>query len=274
MDIWSGIGLATLIYIAGITAASPQDTYEAAKVDGANWWQTFTKIIVPLVRPATATVIILSLIGGLRSFDLIWTMTTGGAGFTSDVISSVIYKQYQAGFYGLSTAGNVMLFLLVTADRRSRCSGCSTATETTHERHAGVGERADVTTETPRRKSRESGAPKPNYWLSAVAIAVFSVVFLRALRVHRADGGQVRSRGSASRSFSLAERRGTFLAEPPGRAGRPRLHHDRAPSSTARSSPSRASRSWSCWPPWPRSSCSAARAGGRPSINVLRPVRV
>ena len=59
------------------------------------------------------TVVTLSLIGGLRSFDLIWAMTKGGPGFTSDVIASVIYKQYQAGFYGLSTAGNVVLFLVV-----------------------------------------------------------------------------------------------------------------------------------------------------------------
>ena len=65
-------------------------------------------------KPATATVIILSLIGGLRSFDLIWTMTKGGPGFASDTIASVIYKQYQAGFFGLSTAGNVVLFVLVT----------------------------------------------------------------------------------------------------------------------------------------------------------------
>ena len=71
--------------------------------------------MLPLARPATFTVILLSLIGGLRSFDLIWAMTRGGPGFTSDVIASVIYKQYQAGFYGLSTAGNVVLFLLVTA---------------------------------------------------------------------------------------------------------------------------------------------------------------
>jgi raffinose/stachyose/melibiose transport system permease protein len=41
-------------------------------------------------------------------------MTGGGPGFSSDVIASVIYKQYQAGFYGISTAGNVVLFLLVT----------------------------------------------------------------------------------------------------------------------------------------------------------------
>ena len=59
--------------------------------------------------------IILSLIGGLRKFDLIWAMTRGGPGFSSDVIASVIYKEYQAGFYGLSTAGNVVLFVVVTA---------------------------------------------------------------------------------------------------------------------------------------------------------------
>jgi len=40
-------------------------------------------------------------------------MTRGGPGFSSDVLASVIYKQYQAGFYGLSTAGNVILFLLI-----------------------------------------------------------------------------------------------------------------------------------------------------------------
>lgn len=114
VDVWKGIGIATLIYIAGIVAI-PQDYYEAARMDGASGLQNFWNITVPLVRPATATVILLSLIGGLRSFDLIWAMTRGGPGFTSDVIASVIYKQYQAGFYGLSTAGNVVLFVVVTA---------------------------------------------------------------------------------------------------------------------------------------------------------------
>ena len=67
------------------------------------------------MTPATATVVLLSLIGGLRSFELIWATTGGGPGFASDVLGSVIYKNYQAGFYGLSTAGNVVLFLVVTA---------------------------------------------------------------------------------------------------------------------------------------------------------------
>jgi len=114
VDIWKGVGLATVIYIAGIVSI-PREFYDAAQSDGASPWQTFRYITLPLARPATTTVIILSLIGGLRSFDLIWAMTRGGPGFTSDVIASVIYKQYQAGFYGLSTAGNVVLFLLVTA---------------------------------------------------------------------------------------------------------------------------------------------------------------
>ena len=92
----------------------PPEYFEAAAVDGAGFWERFRYVIVPLTRPATVTVVILSLIYGLRSFDLIWAMTRGGPGFTSDVIASVIYKQYQAGFFGLSTAGNVVLFLLVT----------------------------------------------------------------------------------------------------------------------------------------------------------------
>ncbi|MEU4427248.1 sugar ABC transporter permease [Actinoplanes sp. NPDC024001] len=114
VDVWKGVGLATLIYIAGIVSI-PHEYFEAARVDGAGAWANFRHLILPLARPATVTVIILSLIGGLRSFDLIWAMTRGGPGFTSDVIASVIYKQYQAGFYGLSTAGNVVLFVVVTA---------------------------------------------------------------------------------------------------------------------------------------------------------------
>lgn len=112
VDLWKGVGLATLIYIAGLATIS-QDYYEAAWIDGATRTQMFFRVTVPLARPATVTVVTLSLIGGLRSFDLIWAMTRGGPGFSSDVLASVIYKQYQAGFYGLSTAGNVILFLLI-----------------------------------------------------------------------------------------------------------------------------------------------------------------
>ena len=69
-DLWKGVGLATLIYMAGLAAISP-DCCEAARIDGASRVQQFWRVTVPLVLPATVTVITLSMIGGLRSFDLV-----------------------------------------------------------------------------------------------------------------------------------------------------------------------------------------------------------
>lgn len=114
VDVWKGIGFATVIYIAGIMSI-PEEYYEALQIDGGNAWNKFRHIIVPLSRPATNAVIILAFISGLRSFDILWPMTRGGPGFATDVIASIIYKQYQGGFYGLATAGNVILFLFVSA---------------------------------------------------------------------------------------------------------------------------------------------------------------
>src|SRR5215510_4976575 len=113
VDVWKGVGIAMVIFIAGILSI-PVEYFEAAKLEGGTW-VAFRHVILPLSRNATFTVILLSFNGGLRTFDLIWTMTHGGPGFASDVLTSVIYKEYQAGFYGLSTAGNVVLFILVTA---------------------------------------------------------------------------------------------------------------------------------------------------------------
>lgn len=111
-DVWKGVGVATVIYIAGIQSID-RSYYEAASIDGASQWHRIRYITLPLVRPAMNSVIILSFVGGMRSFDLIWSMTGGGPGFATDVMASVIYKQYAAGFYGLSTAGNVIMLLFI-----------------------------------------------------------------------------------------------------------------------------------------------------------------
>jgi raffinose/stachyose/melibiose transport system permease protein len=111
IDVWRGIGIATLIFIAGITTI-PTEYFDAAALEGGAWVK-FRHVILPLTRNAMFTVILLSFIGGLRTFDIIWTTTGGGPGFASDVLTSVIFKQYQAGFYGLSAAGNVVLFIMI-----------------------------------------------------------------------------------------------------------------------------------------------------------------
>lgn len=112
VDIWKGVGIATVIYIAGI-ASIPAQYYEALLVDGGNAFDKFRYITLPLVRPARNSVIILSFIGGLRTFDLIMVMTKGGPGFTTYTMSYVIYKLYTNSLYGLSTAGNVIMFIFI-----------------------------------------------------------------------------------------------------------------------------------------------------------------
>lgn len=111
-DVWKGVGVATVIFIAGMQSID-KTFYEAASIDGASAWQRLKAITVPLSRPAMNSVIILSFIGGLRTFDLIWAMTGGGPGYATEVMASTVYKQYAAGYYGLSTAGNVIMFVLI-----------------------------------------------------------------------------------------------------------------------------------------------------------------
>ncbi|MDY3919577.1 MAG: sugar ABC transporter permease [Candidatus Limivivens sp.] len=112
-DVWKGLSISVVIYIAGVQSID-QTYYEAASIDGANGWQKLKNITFPLVAPSQNSIIILSLIGGLRTFDLIWAMTGGGPGFATDVMASVIYKEYAYGFYGLSTAGNVIMLVLIS----------------------------------------------------------------------------------------------------------------------------------------------------------------
>ncbi|MBN2860374.1 MAG: sugar ABC transporter permease [Sphaerochaetaceae bacterium] len=114
VDVWKGVGIAMVIFIAGIQAIDRQ-YYEAARIDGASSFDALRHITLPLSRSSMNTVIMLAFIGGLRSFDLIWVMTKGGPGFTTDLVASIIYKQFQGGFYGIATAGNVILFLIVSA---------------------------------------------------------------------------------------------------------------------------------------------------------------
>lgn len=113
VDVWRGVGLATIIYIAGIMSID-QQYYEALSIDGGGTLHKFWYITVPLCRPAMNSVIILSFIGGLRTFDLVWVMTGGGPGFASELMTSIIFKNFASGFHGLATAGNVILFIMVS----------------------------------------------------------------------------------------------------------------------------------------------------------------
>lgn len=112
VDIWKGIGTALIIYIAGISSIS-KEYFEAAAIDGANSVQSFMKITLPLIVPTINTVLTLSLIGGLRGYELVYTMTGGGPGYATELLGTVIYKLFSRGSYGLATAGYVIMFVIV-----------------------------------------------------------------------------------------------------------------------------------------------------------------
>lgn len=112
-DVWKGLSVSTVIYIAGLQAID-RTYYEAAEIDGASRLQSMMHITLPLVRPAMNTIIILSLIGGLKSFDLIKTMTDGGPGNSSTVLALTVYRQFSNGYYGMSTTGNIIMLVMIS----------------------------------------------------------------------------------------------------------------------------------------------------------------
>lgn len=113
IDVWKGIGTAMLIYVAGISSI-PETYFEAAAIDGATPAQRFTRITLPLLIPTINTVLTLSLIGGLRTYELVYAMTGGGPGYSTELLGSVIYKLFARGSYGLATAGYVIMFIVVS----------------------------------------------------------------------------------------------------------------------------------------------------------------
>ena len=112
MTIWKDFGYATVLYLAGIMAL-PRDVYEAAQIDGANWWQTFRSITLPLLKPTTLLIVITSLISYLQAYVQILVMTKGGPGTDTYTISYLIYDQaFQKYNFGTASAMSVILFVL------------------------------------------------------------------------------------------------------------------------------------------------------------------
>lgn len=112
VDFWKGIGVSTVIYLAGL-GAIPKDYYEAADLDGAGPVKRFFKVTLPLMVPSINSVLTLSLIGGLKSYELLWTMTEGGPGYSTEILGTVTYKLFARGNYGIATAGNVVMFVII-----------------------------------------------------------------------------------------------------------------------------------------------------------------
>ena len=112
VEIWRGSGFRMIIILAGLQSIS-SEYYEAATIDGATGWQKFRTITLPLMMPTLNTVISLNVIGGLKVFDLIIALTKGGPGFSTEVLSTTVYKYLGNGAMGVGSAANMCLTIFI-----------------------------------------------------------------------------------------------------------------------------------------------------------------
>lgn len=113
---WTTLGQGVLIFLAGL-AAIPSDLLDAARLDGAGWWNRLFKIIIPLLVPAIAYFVLTNVIWifvGL--FALVFTVTKGGPGYATTPFDLMIYrKAFESGELGYASALSVILFCIVLA---------------------------------------------------------------------------------------------------------------------------------------------------------------
>ena len=115
--IWQGVGFPMVLYLAGLQGIPPEH-YEAARVDGANVWQQLWYITLPGLQTTHIIVMTLAIINSLKAFDLIYAMTYGGPGQTTQVLASWMYFQtfqyFHAG-YGSAIAWVIALISLIVS---------------------------------------------------------------------------------------------------------------------------------------------------------------
>ena len=111
VDAWRGIGYCMTIFIAGLNAI-PKSYYEAASIDGANFFHKLRYVTIPMLSGAITINLVFGITYGLKVFDIIYVLTNGGPGHATEVITTFAYKLYANGRYGMATALNAILFVI------------------------------------------------------------------------------------------------------------------------------------------------------------------
>lgn len=114
VDTWKGMGYIMVVVIAGLLSIAPE-YYEAASIDGANFFQKFKSITLPLLKPVLVNVTVLNVTYGLRVFDMIYSLTNGGPGNATGVINTAVYKEFSKGNLAMGTTLSSVLFIFMLA---------------------------------------------------------------------------------------------------------------------------------------------------------------
>jgi len=116
MSIWKGIGYNMVIFLVGIRAI-PVDYYESANIDGASQWNAFRHITLPLLKPITLYVLVISTINAFNVFTPVYVMTTGSQGAPGSSVRVLVYDMYENAFryfrMGYASGEALILFLII-----------------------------------------------------------------------------------------------------------------------------------------------------------------
>ena len=113
IDIWQNVPYMVLVILAGLVTL-PTEPYEAAAIDGASRLQSFFTLTVPMMIPTFSVVLLLRTITALKTYDLIFVLTRGGPGTTTEVISYHIYQQaFRYLEIGKASAMSYLLLLMI-----------------------------------------------------------------------------------------------------------------------------------------------------------------
>ena len=113
VEVWRYFGLNMVIFLAGLQAID-HTYYEAARIDGANAFQLLKNVTLPFIMPALTINLVLNMVHGFRAFDIVYGLTNGGPGNATEVIATMVFREYSVGNYGFSTAMNLILLIMTT----------------------------------------------------------------------------------------------------------------------------------------------------------------
>lgn len=112
VNIFQWMGFSMITYYAGLMAL-PDDVYEAAKIDGAGFWRTTVSVTFPMLKGTTNVLLILGIVGSLKTFDIVKLLTAGGPGRSTTVLNTYLYekafKDFNAG--GAAAIGVAILII-------------------------------------------------------------------------------------------------------------------------------------------------------------------
>ncbi|WP_346663819.1 sugar ABC transporter permease [uncultured Merdimonas sp.] len=112
VNVFQWMGFSMITYYAGLMAL-PDDVYEAAKIDGAGFWRTAISVTLPMVRGTTNVLIVLGIVGSLKTFDIVKLLTAGGPGRATTVMNTYLYEKafnnFDAG--GAASIGVAILII-------------------------------------------------------------------------------------------------------------------------------------------------------------------